>query len=190
MALDDVRATAVRWRPMLFGAILRDQGFTTSPFNIQPAKSRHMWRDVERRAADLGIRINRPDPFPQGSLRAARAMLVGLEGGWGPAFAMSVFAAEFEDGRDIADFDVIADCVRNAGGEADRALDLAGSDAIKLRLKEQTAVAGAAGVLCANLCRRRRIVLGRRPVRRGAGLGVQRASLSVRRARDRLSDQG
>lgn len=139
-------ANAVHWRPMLFGAILRDQGFSTSPFNTQPAKSRHMWRDVERRAAPLGIKIVRPEPFPQGSLHAARTMLVGLDEGWGQEFAMALFAAEFEHGSDIASFEVVGACVRLAGGNYEHALALAGSDAIKQRLKADTQAASTAGV--------------------------------------------
>jgi 2-hydroxychromene-2-carboxylate isomerase len=140
------QAEGISWRPMLFGAILRDQGFTTSPFNTQPAKSRHMWRDVARRAAPLGLTIRRPEPFPQGSLHAARVMLVGLDEGWGRDFAMAVFAAGFEHGFDIGDAGVIAACIRLGGGDDTKAMALAGSDSIKQRLRADTHAASAAGV--------------------------------------------
>ena len=38
----------VRFRPFLLGPIFKAQGWTTSPFNLYPAKGRHMWRDLER----------------------------------------------------------------------------------------------------------------------------------------------
>ena len=44
----DVR---VHFRPFLLGPIFKTQGWTTSPFNLFPAKGRHMWRDLERLCA-------------------------------------------------------------------------------------------------------------------------------------------
>src|ERR1700730_5178732 len=63
----------VAWRPFLLGPIFAAQGWTSSPFNLFPAKGRNMWRDMERQCARLGLPpIVRPDPFPQNSLLAAR----------------------------------------------------------------------------------------------------------------------
>ena len=97
----------VRWRPFLLGPIFRAQGWPTSPFNIYPAKGRYMWRDIERRAARLGLPFRRPaaddaPPFPQNSVLAARVALVGLDADWGPTFCRRVFEAEFARGLDIA----------------------------------------------------------------------------------------
>ena len=47
----------VRFRPFLLGPIFKAQGWTTSPFNLYPAKGRHMWRDLERLCADLGLAV-------------------------------------------------------------------------------------------------------------------------------------
>src|SRR5262249_28905638 len=60
----------VRFRPFLLGPIFKAQGWTTSPFNLYPAKGRHMWRDLERSCAELQLPFRRPDPFPQNSLLA------------------------------------------------------------------------------------------------------------------------
>ncbi|MGZ3324432.1 MAG: DsbA family protein, partial [Xanthobacteraceae bacterium] len=72
----DVR---VRFRPFLLGPIFKALGWTTSPFNLYPEKGRYMWRDLERLCADLGVPFQRPDPFPQNSLLAARVALAGLD---------------------------------------------------------------------------------------------------------------
>src|SRR5499426_3594357 len=66
---------AVRFRPFLLGPIFKAQGWTTSPFNIYPAKGRYMWRDLERLCAGLDLRFRQPDPFPQFALLAARVAL-------------------------------------------------------------------------------------------------------------------
>src|SRR5215218_6921888 len=67
----------VRWRPFLLGPILKSQGWDTSPFNIFPLKGKYMVRDCERLCADLGMAFRLPQPFPQGSVTAARVALVG-----------------------------------------------------------------------------------------------------------------
>src|SRR5215469_11852139 len=99
----------VRLRPFLLGPIFKAQGWTTSPFNLYPAKGRHMWRDLERLCADAGLRFRRPEPFPQHSLLAARVARAGLDQGWGEDFCRAVFRAEFGEGRRIDDAAVMAD---------------------------------------------------------------------------------
>ena len=93
----------VRWRPFLLGPIFQAQGWTTSPFNLYPAKGRYMWSDLAREAAALGLPFRRPDPFPQNSLAAARVAVYGLDHPWGPTFAKAVYRTEFGEGRSIAE---------------------------------------------------------------------------------------
>jgi 2-hydroxychromene-2-carboxylate isomerase len=94
------RGVFVRWRPFLLGPIFAAQGWTTSPFNLYPAKGRNMWRDMERQTARMGLPLERPKPFPQPSLAAARAALALVEADR-PRFSRAVFAAEFGEGRPI-----------------------------------------------------------------------------------------
>ncbi|MET0365519.1 MAG: DsbA family protein, partial [Sphingobium sp.] len=136
------------WRPFLLGPIFAAQGWGDSPFNLYPAKGRYMWRDLERRAERFGIAFRRPDPagpaFPQASLLAARAALVALEAGKGPAFCKAVFAAEFQEGADIADPAVIAR-IGETVGLRDSVTD-AGSAPIKAQLRRNVEKAIAQGV--------------------------------------------
>src|ERR1700730_17799336 len=90
-ALAGKAGVEVRFRPFLLGPIFKAQGWDTSPFNLFPAKARHMWRDVERICAALKLPFRRPDPFPQASLLAARVALVGLgDDVWGKDFCLAV----------------------------------------------------------------------------------------------------
>ena len=139
----DVR---VRFRPFLLGPIFKAQGWTTSPFNLYPAKGRHMWRDLERLCADLGLPFRRPDPFPQNSLLAARVALAGLDQGWGEAFCRALFHAEFGDGRAIEDAAAIGDVLAGLQVDSASALEAARSDAIKARLRAQTEEAQRLGL--------------------------------------------
>ena len=93
----------VRFRPFLLGPIFKSLGWDTSPFNLYPAKGGYMWRDVARICAALGLAFQRPEPFPQNGLLAARVALVGLREGWGEDFCVSVFRAQFGEGRQIGD---------------------------------------------------------------------------------------
>jgi 2-hydroxychromene-2-carboxylate isomerase len=142
---------AVRFRPFLLGPIFKAQGFATSPFNLYPAKGRHMWRDLERLCADLGLPFRRPDPFPQNSLLAARVALAGLAEDWGDKnwaddFCRAVFQAEFGDGRRIDDAATITDILAGLKIEPEPVLAAAQSDAIKAQLRAETEAAERLGI--------------------------------------------
>jgi 2-hydroxychromene-2-carboxylate isomerase len=136
----------VRFRPFLLGPIFKAQGWSTSPFNLYPAKGRHMWRDLERLSADLALPFRRPDPFPQSSLLAARVALVGLDAGWGEDFCLAVFRAQFGDGRRIDDATTMDELLGQLKVDAASALAAAQSDAIKAGLRAQTEAAQRLGV--------------------------------------------
>jgi 2-hydroxychromene-2-carboxylate isomerase len=137
-ALAKATGVRVRFRPFLLGPVFKAQGWTTSPFNLYPAKGRHMWRDLERLCADLSLPFRQPDPFPQNSLLAARVAIVALDQDWGEDFCRAVFRAEFADGRRIDDAASIADVLAGLHIEPGPMLATAQSDANKARLKAQT----------------------------------------------------
>ena len=136
----------VRLRPFLLGPIFKAHGWTTSPFNLYPAKGRQMWRDLERSCAELQLAFRRPDPFPQNSLLAARVALVGLDQAWGEAFCRAMFRAQFADGRRIDDAATVGDILAELKLDPEGALAAAQSDAIKTRLRAQTDEAQRLGV--------------------------------------------
>ena len=131
----------VEWKPFLLGPIFGAQGWQTSPFNIYPDKGRNMWRDMARRASALGLSFVRPDPFPQNSLLAARLTVVGLEEGWGEAFARGVYEVEFAHGLAISEPRVLEGILFKAGADPEAAFERAASAAIKDKLKAQTSEA-------------------------------------------------
>jgi 2-hydroxychromene-2-carboxylate isomerase len=145
-ALADKAGVAVRFRPFLLGPILKAQGWDTSPFNLYPAKGRHMWRDLERTCADLGLPFRRPEPFPQSSVLAARVALVGLADHWGEDFCRAVYHAEFADGRRIDETATIGAILSSLKTDADAAIAAAHTDAIKEKLRSETATAQQLGI--------------------------------------------
>jgi 2-hydroxychromene-2-carboxylate isomerase len=142
----DEAGVAVRFRPFLLGPIFKTQGWTTSPFNLFPAKGQNMWRDLERICTDAGLPFRRPSPFPQNSVLAARVALVGLNEGWGEQFCLDVFRAEFGQGRSIDDASVLADVLSHLNVAPETSLAAATSDDNKLKLRAQTEQAQQLGV--------------------------------------------
>ncbi len=138
---------AVRWRPFVLGPVFKGQGLPLdSPFNWQPAKGRYMWHDVARLCAGVGLPFRQPDPFPQPSLLAARIALIGLPQGWGEDFARAVYRAEFGEGRQIGDPDVMADLLAGLGVDSPAVLARAQGDEIKAELRGVTEQAQRLGI--------------------------------------------
>ncbi len=139
------RGVAVAWKPFLLGPIFAAQGWTTSPFNLFPAKGCYMWRDMQRICAARGLPFRRPDPFPQNGLPAARLALAAAEHGQIETFAQAVFQAQFGTGADISAEPVLLDCLHKAGLDP-ALLDRAQSPEIKSALRARTDEAAAAGI--------------------------------------------
>lgn len=145
-ALAAARGVTVRWRPFLLGPLFKANGWTTSPFNIYPAKGRYMWRDLSRICGALGLPFAEPPGFPQNTILPARVALTGLDEDWGADFCRAVYRAEFAEGRDIGDRAEIATILTALGQDADNVLERAQSDENKARLRAQTEEAGRHGI--------------------------------------------
>jgi 2-hydroxychromene-2-carboxylate isomerase len=142
----EAHGVAVRWRPFLLGPIFKNQGWSTSPFNLYPAKGRYMIRDIERIAASRGIEFRMPESFPAHSVAAARVALVGEDEGWIGGFCKAVFAAEFAAGADISDRAVLARVALSQSLEFSRIHALSEQPENRLRLRQQTERAQALGI--------------------------------------------
>lgn len=135
------------WQPFLLGPIFKAQGWDTSPFSIYPAKGRYMWRDLARRCAELGLpQLHRPDPFPQNGLLAARIATYGQGADWGPEFVRAVYRAEFAEGRQISELDVLTRILNELGLDPEETRAAAQSDPVKSRLRAATDAAQTRGL--------------------------------------------
>jgi 2-hydroxychromene-2-carboxylate isomerase len=136
----------VNWRPFLLGVIFREQGLTDSPFNLNDAKGRYMWRDLERTCQALGIPFQRPSEFPRNGLLAARVACCFDDAHWVGNFVRGVYRANFVVDTDIADPIVIASCIASAGADPEAVLERAESPESKQKLREQTEEAMRIGI--------------------------------------------
>jgi 2-hydroxychromene-2-carboxylate isomerase len=137
----------VTWRPFLLGPIFQAQGWTTSPFNVYPAKGQYMWRDMQRLCADRGLDLIDPpkEGFPQNGLMAARIALAALEQPEGPAFCREIYQAQFAKGQTISDPDVIAAALA-AVGLPETLMTSAQDPVRKAQLRTNTDAARSAGL--------------------------------------------
>jgi 2-hydroxychromene-2-carboxylate isomerase len=134
------------WRPFLLGPVFKAQGWDSSPFTLFPAKGRYMWRDMEREAVRFGLPFYKPGPFPQNGLLAARIALLGIDRGWTPVFTKAVYTAEFGEGRDISDEQVLSGILEGLGLDPEAIMTDALSETNKTRLRRLNEEAQGRGV--------------------------------------------
>jgi len=144
--LAEAAGVAVRWRPFMLGPIFKEQGWTTSPFNLFPAKGRNMWRDLERTCGTFGLPFVRPTTFPQNTLLAARVALVGLAEAWGEDYCRAIYRAEFAEGRTVEETETIAGVLTSLGLDASAVLDRAQSNENRSQLRAHTEEAQKLGI--------------------------------------------
>ncbi len=136
----------VAWRPFLLGPIFKAQGWDTSPFLLQAAKGKYMWRDLARLCEDAGLpTFRQPENFPAHSLTAARVALA-LDAKDRPAFSRAVYTAEFAEGKDIGEQATIAAILRGLGHDSTAVTIRASEQAVKDQLRANTSEAGQRGI--------------------------------------------
>ena len=133
-------------KPFLLGPIFKAQGWDTSPFVLQAAKGRYVWRDMARQCAKYGLRWRQPSVFPRNGLLAARVALRGEGTQWVDAFCERVKLANFADDRDIGDEAVIGGILAGLGVDSGAIVAAAQGDACKEALRARTAAAQARGI--------------------------------------------
>lgn len=133
------------WRPFLLGPIFKAQGWATSPFLLQEAKGKYMWRDLARVCEDAGLPFCRPNNFPARSLLAARTALA-LGDQDRPAFSRAVYTTEFADGRDIGESENVAVILQKLGHDPAVVLARAGEQTVKDQLRANTEEAQRLGI--------------------------------------------
>lgn len=137
---------AVLWRPFLLGPVFRELGWSTSPFVLQAAKGRHMWRDMEREAAKYGLPWRRPGVFPRTALLPMRVATLGAQEPWGAGFVKRVMLQNWVEDREIDDAAAVLAALAGLVPDPDALLAAALAPDNKLRLRAQTELASARGI--------------------------------------------
>jgi 2-hydroxychromene-2-carboxylate isomerase len=134
-----------RWRPFHLLIILQEMKHI--PFADKPAKSRYMWRDIERRAAMYGIPVKLPAPYPaKQSVMANLVAIVGMREGWGGDYARAAYRRWFQLGQENGSEPNVSESLRDIGQDPTRVLELANSEDAKAELTAETDAARELGI--------------------------------------------
>ncbi len=136
----------VDWKPFLLGPIFQKFGWDSSPFVLQPAKGKYMWRDMEREALKYGLPFARPSVFPRVALLPMRVAVFAVEKPWGGEFCRNVMKQNWVDDLDINDEQNVKRALIDLVPDPDSVIAAALSDGNKLRLRSNTEEAYARGV--------------------------------------------
>ena len=128
----------VAWKPFLLGPIFRELGMHDSPFVLNPAKGRYVWRDMERQAKKYALEFRKPSQFPRIALLPMRVALLGADQSWISAFCKRVMLQNFVDDIDINDIANVRRALTGLVHDPDAILAGAQGDDNKQRLRTQT----------------------------------------------------
>ncbi|WP_417450312.1 2-hydroxychromene-2-carboxylate isomerase [Kordiimonas sp.] len=133
----------IRWRPILLGAIFRENGWV--PVSPGSPKGDYTFRDVERTARLAGLEFGWPKIFPFNGMLAAR-LFYALDSVDAVAFARAVFHAAYVSGQDVTNPAVLEGLVGDLGLDCAAVTARSELEEVKARLRDETTAAMKAGV--------------------------------------------
>ncbi|HEX7643315.1 MAG TPA: 2-hydroxychromene-2-carboxylate isomerase [Burkholderiaceae bacterium] len=137
----------VVWRPMLLGGIFQATG-NHSPAEV-PVKGAHMQVDLQRWAAYFGVPFQMNPFFPVNTLalmRGATALRMQDDAEGLQRYNAAIYAAMFETPKNMGLPEEIGKVLHAAGFDPAQFLAMINDQAVKDRLKSDTAEAVARGV--------------------------------------------
>jgi len=140
------RGIDVHWEPFLLGPIFKSLGWDTSPFVLQEAKGRYMWRDMERQCEKYGIPWRRPTTFPRRALLPMRVAVLGKDAPWIEDFSKTMMSLNFAEDKDIDSVEVVAAVLTELGLDSASLIEQAQAPENKEKLKVQTSRAQELGI--------------------------------------------
>lgn len=136
----------VSWHPMMLGAALKETG--GKPLAEIPMKGDYCFNDWARLARFQELPWTVPAHFPIAALAPSRAFywLTDQDPALAKKVAWAFFKAYFGEGRDISKPDVVTEIAQANGVDGEALQAALGDEAIKQRVKDETAAAIAKGV--------------------------------------------
>lgn len=139
---------ALRFRPMLLGAVFREVGTANVPLlTMSEAKRRYQSADMRRQAEHHGVELNWPDLFPLRTVLPLRVTLLALRdhAEAAPALIHRLFRACWVEGQDPAEPAVVQSCCE-AVGLGPELVEQASQPEAKAALRQATSAAVESGV--------------------------------------------
>jgi 2-hydroxychromene-2-carboxylate isomerase len=140
--LAEKHGVEIAWRPILVGGVFNavNQAVYQARANPVPAKARYYDKDLQDWARLAGLTIHFPPVcgHPVNAVLAMRCALVMQARGKLVPFAFASFDALWAHERDLADPEVLAPLILDAGEEPLAVLAEAGTEPIKAQLRANT----------------------------------------------------
>ena len=146
---EELFGAALRWRPMLLGAVFKLVDAPNVPFfAMNDAKRAWITEDVQRQARAANVRLEWPTGFPLRTVLPLRMTLLALEKDRARAALLirSIFTALWCENQSPEDESLMAELADRAGFDGMALVQEASSPRAKEELREQTSEAVAAGV--------------------------------------------
>ncbi|MEL6184129.1 MAG: 2-hydroxychromene-2-carboxylate isomerase [Myxococcota bacterium] len=171
--------SAVRWRPMLLGAVFKAIGQANVPMStFSEPKRRYYLRDIQRQAEAIGVPFRLPENFPINSVPALRLTLAAQARGDDPwPLIERIYRAVWDEGRDISDLGVLEGLAEEVAPEPEVLVDMVQDADIKQALRTATEAALAEGAFGAPT-----YVVHRADGRKSLYFGVDRLPLAAQAA--------
>jgi 2-hydroxychromene-2-carboxylate isomerase len=136
----------LHWRPFLLGPVFRELGWSTSPFVLQPAKGRYMWRDMERQTHKYGLDWRRPSAFPRAAVLPMRVATLGAQEAWIGTFIRRVMRQNWVEDREIDDPAAVSEALHGLVSDPAAVIAAALAPDNKQRLRAATELASTRGI--------------------------------------------
>lgn len=132
--LKGLAGAEIVYRPMLLGAVMEASG--NRPPGTVEAKGAYMRQDIERWVERYALPLKMNPAFPQNTLKALRLSLVAAREGVFEVVHAALFAAMWEEEKDLNDMSVIAAIAAHAGIELARLEEPSVKDELKANTSE------------------------------------------------------
>jgi 2-hydroxychromene-2-carboxylate isomerase len=145
--IDDVLPIRAHWRPIAFGALIRQIGKVPWSLQGDPERERGV-RECEQRTAALGLPLSWPEGWPDRnySILVLRAALIAADHDRLREFSLAAFRRGLGEGGDLRDLDTVLACARDARIDTDAVARGVEEPEVKQRLRDATDAAIARGV--------------------------------------------
>lgn len=150
--LCEAAGVRLAWRPFQLGPIFVQQGWNTSPFNVNRLRGAYMWRDMERLTAKFHLPWKRPTEFPRRSVLPARIAAAHADAPWIGTYVRAIYVTNFGDDAAIEDERAVEIALRAAGVDPDPVIVQATTTPLGSRLRENTERAMSLGIFGAPNC--------------------------------------
>ncbi|WP_136659665.1 2-hydroxychromene-2-carboxylate isomerase [Nitratireductor sp. XY-223] len=125
-AIEKATGIEFEWYPFSIRAIMKEMN--NIPFQKKPVKTRHMWRDIERRAQIYGMKPHVPAPYPLEQFDMANRVAVhAMDKDWLRDYVIVTYRKWFEDGEPAGSEPNLTTTLREIGQDPETVIAAANS---------------------------------------------------------------